>query len=152
VRKRACGEFQRLPGIFQFGIGLKRIRDLISNPQYCTHIKGWSHRRKSMHRGNKYVASLFITAALLAPMGAMAAARPQDDHERHEQEERERRVYDPYHKDYHSWNHDEDRVYRQWLETRNRAYVDYDHLKRKEQREYWNWRHEHEEHERMEHQ
>lgn len=104
-----------------------------------------------MHRGNKYVASLFITAALLAPMGAMAA-RPQDDHERHEQEERERRVYDPYHKDYHSWNHDEDRVYRQWLETRNRAYVDYDHLKRKEQREYWNWRHEHEEHERMEHQ
>jgi hypothetical protein len=104
-----------------------------------------------MHRGNKYVASLFITAALLAPMGAMAAARPQDDHERHEQEERERRVYDPYHKDYHSWNRAEDDVYRHWLETRHEAYVDYDRLKRKEQREYWNWRHEHQEHEEHEH-
>ncbi|HET7891882.1 MAG TPA: hypothetical protein VFL34_10165 [Candidatus Sulfotelmatobacter sp.] len=104
-----------------------------------------------MHRGNKYVASLFITAALLAPMGAMAAARPQDDHERHEQEERERRVYDPYHKDYHSWNRSEDEVYRRWLDTRHEAYVDYDHLRRKQQREYWNWRHEHQEHEEHEH-
>jgi hypothetical protein len=63
-----------------------------------------------MHRGNKYVASLFLSAALMAPMGAFAMATPQDDHERHEQEER--RVYDPYHKDYHTWNRAEDDVYR----------------------------------------
>lgn len=104
-----------------------------------------------MHRGKKYVASLFVSAALLAPLGAFAMAPPQDEHERHEQEERERRVYDPYHKDYHSWNRGEDDVYRRWLETRHRAYVDYDHLKRKEQRDYWNWRHSHEEHEEHEH-
>ena len=104
-----------------------------------------------MHRGNKYVASLFISAALLAPMGAFAMAAPQDDHERHEQEERERRVYDPYHKDYHNWDQREDGMYRRWLETRHEAYVDYEHLKHKEQRAYWDWRHNHEEHEEHEH-
>ncbi|SRR5258708_7331326 len=104
-----------------------------------------------MHRGNKYLAALFVSTALLAPLGAQALA-PQDDrdHERHEREER--RVYDSYHKDYHNWDGREDEAYRHWLDGRHRAYVDYEHLKHKEQREYWNWRHEHEEHERTEHQ
>ena len=103
-----------------------------------------------MHRGNKYLASLFVSAALVAPLGARALA-PQDDrdHERHEREER--RVYDPYHKDYHNWDEREDGMYRRWLEERHRVYVDYERLKHKEQREYWNWRHEHEEHEEHEH-
>jgi hypothetical protein len=105
-----------------------------------------------MHRGNKYVASLFLSTALLAPLGAFAMAEPQDEHERHEEKERERRVYDPYHKDYHNWDSREDEVYRHWLETRHHVYVDLEHLKRKEQREYWDWRHSHEEHEHMEHQ
>jgi hypothetical protein len=96
-----------------------------------------------MHRGNKYVASLFLSTALLAPLGAFAMAEPQDEHERHEEKERERRVYDPYHKDYHNWDSREDEVYRRWLETRHHAYVDYEHLKHKEQQAYWNWRHEH---------
>ena len=106
-----------------------------------------------MHRGNKYVASLFLTAAFLAPMGAFAMASPQDDrdHERHEERERERRVYDPYHKDYHNWDQREDQVYRGWLDTRHAVYVDYEHLKRRDQRAYWNWRHEHEQHEEHEH-
>lgn len=105
-----------------------------------------------MHRGNKYIASLFVSAALLAPMGAFAMAAPQDDHERHEHEREERRVYDPYHKDYHKWDQREDETYRRWLDTRHAGYVDYEHLKHKDQRAYWNWRHEHEEHEHMEHQ
>ena len=68
-----------------------------------------------MQSGNKYVASLFLSAALMAPMGAFAMAAPQDDHERHEQEERrERRVYDPYHKDYHNWDDRENVAYRRW--------------------------------------
>lgn len=109
-----------------------------------------------MHRGNKYLASLFVSAALMAPLGAFAMAAPQDDHERHEQEEHERReqgrVYDPYHKDYHNWDQREDEVYRHWLDERHEGYVDYQRLKHKEQKAYWQWRHEHEEHERMEHQ
>jgi len=102
-----------------------------------------------MHRGNKYWAALFVSAALLAPLGAFAMAGPQDDHERHEREER--RIYDPYHKDYHNWDQREDEVYRRWLDTRHSAYVEYEHLKHKDQRAYWNWRHEHEEHEQHEH-
>ena len=97
-----------------------------------------------MQSGSKYVASLFLSAALMAPVGAFAMAAPQDDHERHE--EQARRVYDPYHKDYHNWDRIEDDTYRHWLEGRHAAYVDYEHLKRKEQREYWDWRHNHEEH------
>lgn len=104
-----------------------------------------------MQGGKKYVASVFLSAALLAPMGAFAMAAPQDDHERHEQEERERRVYDPYRKDYHNWDEHENGLYRSWLETRHEAYVDYNRLRAKEQREYWKWRHEHEEHEEHEH-
>ena len=104
-----------------------------------------------MHRGNKYVAALFVSAALMTPMVVRAMASPQDDHERHEQEERERRVYDPYHKDYHNWDQREHGLYRHWLEDRHEAYVDLEHLKRKEKREYWNWRHEHQEHEEHEH-
>lgn len=103
-----------------------------------------------MHCGNRYVASLFLTAALMAPLGVRALAA-QDDHERHEREERERRVYDPYHRDYHNWDRHEDELYRHWLEGRHEAYVEYEHLKHKRQREYWTWRHEHEEHEEHEH-
>jgi len=93
-----------------------------------------------MHRGNKYVASLFLSAALLAPMGAFAMAAPQDNHERREEP---RRVYDPYHKDYHNWDKVEDDTYRHWLEGRHAVYVDYDHLKKKDQHAYWDSRHEH---------
>jgi len=104
-----------------------------------------------MHRGNKYVAALFLSAAIMAPLGIRAAASPQDDHERHEREERERRIYDPYQKDYHNWDRREDDAYRRWLDERHEAYVDYERLKHKQQREYWHWRHEHEEHEEHEH-
>jgi len=104
-----------------------------------------------MHRGNKYVASFFLSASLLAPLGATAMPAPQDDHERHEREERERRVYDPYHRDYHNWDNRENDMYRQWLEGRHDAYVDYDRLQARRQREYWKWRHSHEEHEEHEH-
>jgi hypothetical protein len=105
-----------------------------------------------MHRGNRYISSLFLSAALMAPIGVKASAVPQDDrdHERHEQEER--RVYDSDHKDYHNWDQREDEMYRRWLEARHETYVDFERLKHKEQREYWKWRHEHEEHEEHEHQ
>jgi hypothetical protein len=107
-----------------------------------------------MHRGNKYVGALFLSAGLMAPLAAKAALAPQDDrdHERHEQEERERRVYDRDHHDYHTWDQREDGMYRHWLEERHEAYVEFERLEGKQQRAYWKWRHEHEEHEEHEHQ
>lgn len=105
-----------------------------------------------MRRKKECVASLFLSAALLVPIGALAMPAPQDDHERHEQEEREHRVYDPDHKDYHNWDQREGDVYRHWLEERHEAYVDYERLDKKRQREYWKWRHEHEDHDDHMHQ
>ena len=105
-----------------------------------------------MRRRNQCLTSVFLSAALMVPMGALAIGSPQDDHERHEQEERERRVYDPVHKDYHNWDAKEDGAYRHWLETKHEAYVEYEKLDHKRQEEYWKWRHEHEEHEEHEHQ
>lgn len=97
-----------------------------------------------MHKGCRYLGFVLLSAALAAPI---ANARPLiQDHDEHDRDRDQHRVYDPYHKDYHNWDDREDHVYRQWLEERHVAYVDIDHLKKKEQREYWNWRHEHEEH------
>lgn len=104
-----------------------------------------------MHRGKGYLASIFVSAALLAPIGALAIPAPQDEHERHEQEEQQRRVMDEETHQYRTWDRMEDDAYRHWLETKHRAYVDYDKLDSKMRREYWKWRHEHEEHEEHEH-
>ena len=53
------------------------------------------------------------------------------------------RYYDQYHSDYHDWNHNEDRAYRQYLSGRHEQYRDYDKLNADQQRDYWNWRHDH---------
>jgi hypothetical protein len=53
------------------------------------------------------------------------------------------RVYDEYHSDYHPWDRNEVVVYRQYWAGRNQPYREYNSLNRDEQREYWNWRHDH---------
>lgn len=59
------------------------------------------------------------------------------------------RVYDPYRHDYHSWDRDEQRAYREYLAARHRRYVAYQQQRAAERRAYWRWRHEREE--RIEH-
>ncbi len=56
------------------------------------------------------------------------------------------RIYDRDHKDYHNWDDREDRAYRVYLNEHRRDYVEYKHLKKNEQRDYWRWRHEHPDH------
>jgi hypothetical protein len=54
------------------------------------------------------------------------------------------RYYDRDHKDYHEWNEGEGRAYRHWLvEERHHKYVDWAHASRALQRDYWRWRHDH---------
>ena len=57
------------------------------------------------------------------------------------------RVYDPYYSDYHVWNDNEVVYYHQWA---HEAHRDPDRDFRKippgEQKEYWTWRHSHEDH------
>ena len=53
------------------------------------------------------------------------------------------RIYDRGHKDYHTWNNDEDRTYREYLTQQHRKYRAFTRQSKKQQAEYWRWRHDH---------
>jgi hypothetical protein len=89
-----------------------------------------------MHRPNRRFASLFLTAALAAPLSVMAAAAPQAVGV-------QVRVYDRDHKDYHNWDDNENRAWGQFLVENHRTSHEYKKANRKEQSQYWNWRHSH---------
>jgi hypothetical protein len=81
-----------------------------------------------------FYAAVALSAALLVP----AAMRADDHH-------RDKRVvvyHDRDNHDRHEWNEREERAYRHWLEQeRHQAYRDWKHASKREQREYWRWRH-----------
>lgn len=87
----------------------------------------------------KLLAATFLSAALLVP--AVATAQDRDDHR--DQDHQQKRVYDKQHKDYHDWNDNEDKAWHQYLDNNHHAYVDYDKANSREQKAYWNWRHQH---------
>lgn len=89
------------------------------------------------------VPSLFLSVAMLAPIGAFAMPMPQDEKR---EEAHERKVYDATHKQYRTWDAKEDDAYRRWTTERHVKYVDYAKLDKKRQEEYWKWRHDHEDH------
>ena len=79
----------------------------------------------------RYLGALLLSDFLMAPVAMRA-----DEHSK--------RYYDPYYRDYHQWNDGESRAYRHWLEEeRHRQYHNWDRAKDRERREYWRWRHEH---------
>jgi hypothetical protein len=92
-----------------------------------------------MHRTHRYVSALFLTAALAASGSAVAAATPQ-------QASVQVRVYDSNHHDYHNWDDREDHAYRSYLVERHEEYRPYEKRNRRQQRDYWNWRHSHPDH------
>jgi hypothetical protein len=79
----------------------------------------------------RYFSTLLLGAILCYPVVTRTAYA--DDH----------RYYDAEHKDYHEWNENEGRAWRHWLEINHRAYHEWDKAKTREQREYWHWRHDH---------
>lgn len=101
-----------------------------------------------MQRLNRWFLAFTLVGALTAPVIVKAGPqeRREEQKERHERAEN-RRVYDTYRRDYHNWDATEDARYRAWLAERHRQweYRDYDRLNKKNQREYWRWRHEQEE-------
>jgi hypothetical protein len=87
-----------------------------------------------MQRKGLFLSSLFLGAALVAPMAIVANAAPQAVSVR---------VYDRDHKDYHNWD---DRENHAWLTFRTdhpKYNVTFAKTSRSQQREYWNWRHSH---------
>jgi hypothetical protein len=92
-----------------------------------------------MHRAYRYAASLFLAAAIAAPLSMAAAGTPQEASV-------QVRVYDSSHHDYHNWDDREDRAYRGYLTERHETYLEYNKQKHKTQKQYWNWRHDHPDH------
>jgi len=88
-----------------------------------------------MRTGYTYAALLFLSAGLMAPVSIMAAP-PQDVGV-------QVRVYDAGHKDYHNWDDNENRAWGQYLANNHRKAHEYKKAPKREQSQYWNWRHEH---------
>jgi hypothetical protein len=89
-----------------------------------------------MRRIGRYIGSLFLAAAIVAPALVVAEARAQEGSV-------QVRVYDRDHRDYHNWDDREDRAYRHYLTDQHRSYRTYQRQHYRVQRHYWNWRHSH---------
>jgi hypothetical protein len=87
-----------------------------------------------MHRVHRYIASLFLTASLATPVALMAIPAPQDGGNR---------VYDKDHNDYHNWDDKENHAWGQFLEENHKSSHEYAKASKKEQSQYWNYRHAH---------
>ncbi len=81
-----------------------------------------------------FVNVLFLSVALSVPLALQA-----QDH----QDTQNKRVYDSAHKDYHEWNANEDQTYHQYLKDNHKKDHDWSKASKKEQTDYWNWRHQH---------
>ena len=80
----------------------------------------------------KSLAALALSAALAAPLLISGCAV-------------HARVYDPYYHDYHDWN-GETVYYNQWETETHRQHQDFNKRSKDEQKQYWDWRHSHEQH------
>jgi hypothetical protein len=89
-----------------------------------------------MHHTRRYVAALFLAAALAAPLSIMAAPSPQGATV-------QVRVYDRSHRDYHNWDDRENQSWGVYLSNNHRRHYEYAKANRREQDRYWNWRHAH---------
>lgn len=78
----------------------------------------------------KILISLSLSLALTVPVCVYA-----QDHDQ--------RYYDKHHKDYHTWNDNEDKAYHIYWEQQHRTYVDWNHASARQRQAYWDWRHEH---------
>ena len=85
-----------------------------------------------MSRGNRYVSSILLAAALCSPVvfGGCAVRASY-------------RVYDPAYEDYHVWDRDESGYYQRWEVETHRDHRDFAKRNSGEQKEYWTWRHTH---------
>jgi hypothetical protein len=93
----------------------------------------------NMHLSHRYIASLFLTAALAAPVAIMAAPAPQESRA-------QVRVYDKHHKDYHNWDDNENRAWGQYLTDNDKNPHEFSKANKREQSKYWNYRHSHPDH------
>lgn len=88
-------------------------------------------------RASRHLGFILLASLLSAPVSLFAA--PAQDHD----QDHEQRVYDADHKDYHEWNDHENEAWQKFLAEKHRKDHEFAKASKKEQSEYWNWRHEH---------
>ena len=104
----------------------------------------------NMHQGYRYLTSFFLATALASPL----AIAQQDDQRREGDQRQEQdhdnrntnnqtRVYDKEHKDYHNWDDNENHAWGQYLTENHKSSHEYSKANKKEQSQYWNYRHAH---------
>jgi hypothetical protein len=95
----------------------------------------------NMRRGYRFLSSLLLTAALAAPVAMMATAYPGDNKDQeNRQADNNKRYYDRSHKDYHTWDSNEDRAYQRYQTQHHQKHA-FIELSTRQQTVYWNWRH-----------
>jgi hypothetical protein len=87
-----------------------------------------------MNRATRIIASLFLSVAFMAP-AAILVAEPQT--------KVSVRVYDSKRKEYHNWDDNENHAWGAYLTTNHQKPHEFKKANKKEQTNYWNWRHDH---------
>ena len=77
------------------------------------------------------LSALVLSTTMIGPVAARAGT-PQ-----------EKRYYDKSGKDYHTWNSNEDRAYRSYVQEQHQQYREFNKVNRGQQQQYFKWRHEH---------
>ncbi len=100
-------------------------------------------KENDVYSGFRYLSLFLLTAALAVPVAMMAAASPQDRDDRNQENrhsENNKRYYDKGHKDYHTWDGNEDRSYQRY-QTEHHQKRGFAQLSNRQQGTYWSWRH-----------
>jgi hypothetical protein len=102
-----------------------------------------------MNRRTRWMCPFIVAASLAAPAVLRAHPAPRElptpvNQQRDQRDNQNRgRFYDQANRDWHDWNENEDRAYRQFLAENRREYREFARLDDREQAEYWRWRHAH---------
>jgi hypothetical protein len=88
-----------------------------------------------MVKRSRFISSLLLSAVLASPLITAGCA----GHGHY-------RTYDPYYHDYHRWDDHENAYYAQWRTENHKPDRDFRKLDRDEQKQYWDWRHSHDQH------
>jgi hypothetical protein len=83
---------------------------------------------------HRFIGSLILAAAIVAPVATIAAPAPQAVSVK---------VYDRSHKDYHNWDDHENTAWGLYLTDNHQKHYEYAHASKKQQDHYWTWRHSH---------
>jgi Ni/Co efflux regulator RcnB len=92
-----------------------------------------------MRSAHRYISSLLLAAVLAAPVAVMATPASNDDGV-------QVRVYDSRHKDYHNWDDHENKSWGVYLTKNHKKDHEFAKSSKREQSNYWNWRHAHPDH------